>query len=850
MLMKTKLLLTFLLLTATLSLSAQSMTFTVKGVALDSLTRRGEAYATVAITRKSDADNLKSDADGLVTKTDSLVAKSVTDKNGRFNLTLNGESGYVVTVSALGCAAISRDFTCKQGQKTIDAGTFLLAECAQEVSGVEVVARKPLVKADIDKIEYSVEDDPDAQHNTVIEMLRKVPMVTVDGEDNIQVNGSSSFKVYVNGKPNNMMTNNPKEVLKSMPANSIKKIEVITNPGPKYDVEGVGGILNIITVGKGMEGYTATFSAYASNQGSGGGAFATVQVGKFVVSGNLNYRYDYSPSSDLRTTIETTPELADATSSDSRSEWTSRNRGNNYTGSLEASYEIDTLRLVTASFSCWGGNSQTNSDGSFAATSPLTGSSLYSYTPLTHTRSSRYMINGGIDYQRTFSVKDRLLTFSYRVSTMPRDNRSHYTYDDAVAEDEWQDFLQRIENQRTDGHQNTLEHTFQIDYTTPFAQHHKLEAGAKYIYRNNHSEDDRYTQPLLSAQDFAYDEQNSSHYEHRNDIIAAYLGYGLNLKKWSGRLGLRYEHTLQDVKYLVGQGDDFHKNLDDLVPSASIGYKLTDMRNLRLGYNMRIYRPSIYFLNPYLDQSTPSSLSQGNSRLDTEKSHSFSLSFSNFTPKVYLSASLGYSFTNNSIEGVTQLVDDTKITGVQNPTGKKVLYTTYENIGKTKSVQLSGFLNWNITNRMRFTTNAHGSYTNYDNGTDMKNHGWSVFAYGSLQQTLNKDWVLSAIGFYFSPGPTLQGRGNRYYTYGLSATKSFLKKRLTLTASAHNFVKPRMKYSSYTETATFSQHNDSWGTNGRFSLSVSYRIGELKASVRKAERSIENDDVKSNGSGK
>lgn len=99
------------------------------------------------------------------------------------------------------------------------------------------MALKPLVKAEIDKISYSVKDDPDAQTNTALEMLRKVPMVTVDGEDNIQLNGSSSFKVYVNGKPNTLMSNNPKEVLRSLPASSIKSIEVITDPGAKYDAE-------------------------------------------------------------------------------------------------------------------------------------------------------------------------------------------------------------------------------------------------------------------------------------------------------------------------------------------------------------------------------------------------------------------------------------------------------------------------------------------------------------------------------------------------------------------------------------------------------------------------------------
>lgn len=140
-------------------------------------------------------------------------------------------------------------------------------------------------------------------------MLRKVPLVTVDGEDNIQVNGSSSFKVYVNGKPNNMMSNNPTEVLKSMPANSIKHIEVITNPGPKYDAEGVGGILNIVTVGSGLEGYTATFSANVSNRGAGGGAFGTIKSGKLTVSARYNYNYNDQPRNYSSGSQHVTPKL-------------------------------------------------------------------------------------------------------------------------------------------------------------------------------------------------------------------------------------------------------------------------------------------------------------------------------------------------------------------------------------------------------------------------------------------------------------------------------------------------------------------------------------------------------------
>ena len=142
-----------------------------------------------------------------------------------------------------------------------------------------------------------MQDDPDSKSNSVLEMLRKVPLVTVDGEDNIKVNGSSSFKIHVNGKPNNMMSNNPKEVLKSMPANTIKYIEVITSPGAKYDAEGIGGILNIVTVGSGFEGYTATFRGNANNNGVGAGTYAMVKQGKLTVSANYNYNYNNSPRS-------------------------------------------------------------------------------------------------------------------------------------------------------------------------------------------------------------------------------------------------------------------------------------------------------------------------------------------------------------------------------------------------------------------------------------------------------------------------------------------------------------------------------------------------------------------------
>ena len=829
---KCSLLLIMLVVSSLVAAQNAAPTFQIKGVLLDSLTQEGEPYATIKIVKKEAPAN--------------ALKMLVTDMKGKFQEKVPGTGNFVMTISSIGRNTIVKDFTVKAGEKLVDFGTLYITDASNELGQVEVVAQKPLVKADIDKIEYNVQDDPDSKSNSVLEMLRKVPLVTVDGEDNIKVNGSSSFKVYVNGKPNNMMSNNPTEVLKSMPANSIKHIEVITNPGPKYDAEGVGGILNIVTVGSGLEGYTATFSGNVSNMGAGGGLFGTVKSGKLTVSARYNYNYNDRPRSYSGGNRRTVGDVTEG-SSDLDYDGSSKGHGNFQSGSMEASYEIDTLRLVSMSFGLWGGGNNSTSINNTLATAPGTSNELYRYVSDGRSKSSWYSIDGGVDYQRMFHVKDRMFTLSYKINTSPQTSDSYSTYNDMHAATDWEDFLKRLYDLNNDGSQNTTEHTFQADYTTPIGKIHTLEAGAKYILRDNSSEADRYERQIGTTGDYVLDEEHSSHYKHQNDILAAYMGYGLRVKKISGRLGVRYEHTKQEVKYLLGRGDDFNKNFDDVVPSASIGYKLTDMSNLRFGYNMRIYRPGIWYLNPYLNDSNPTNISQGNSHLDSEKSHSFNLSYSNFTQKFNINLSARYSFTNNSIEQVTEQVKDTEIEGLQNPTGKEVLYSTYQNIGKSRNASLSGYVNWNATSNTRIYANLYGNYTYMEGANGLKNDGWNLFAYGGAQQSLPHDWRISLNIYGQTPWIMLQGKGSSFFDYGLSVNKSFLNKRLTLSAFASNFFKKYTSPTSSIEGVGFTQ--DSWNryTRQRFGVSVSYRIGELKASVKKAARTISNDDVKGGG---
>lgn len=783
-----------------------AMSYTIKGVLLDSLTLEGEPYATIRIVKKEAPAK--------------PVKLAVTDTNGKFQEQISGSGDYVMSITSIGKSTVVKEFTLKPENKTMDFGNLYVKDDANELAAVEVVAQKPLVKVDIDKIEYNIEDDPDSKTNSLLEMLRKVPLVTVDGEDNIQVNGSSSFKVHVNGKPNNMMSNNPTEVLKSMPANTIKHIEVITNPGAKYDAEGVGGILNIVTIGGGFEGYTVTLSGNVSNMGGGGSAYGTVQKGKLTVTGNYAYNYNDRPRSYTNSEKTFTDEPEKELSKSS-----SKNTGNFQHGNLEASYEIDTLRLVTLGFGMYGSGSDYNNNG--LTDMPKN----YFYRSLGKGDNSWYSIRGNIDYQRLFSLKGRMLTFSYRINTQPETNDGKTWYEDKIISERWLEII-KLNDQRSDGKTNTTEHTFQADYVTPIGKLHTIETGLKYIIRNNTSDTKYYN--IDDAGKEVFDKGRSVDYEHLNDILAAYAGYNLRYKALQGKVGLRYERTMLTIK---NDGiKDVDRNYDDIVPSASIGLKIKDTQNIRVGYNMRIWRPSIWYLNPYRNESNPTSVSYGNPDLETEKSHAFNLSYSSFTSKFNVNLSLRHSFNNNSIERYS----------FRDENG--IINNTYENIGKSRNTGLSAYINWNASPKTRIYINANGGYSVYRSPKQgIRNDGWDLFAYGGIQHTFPHEIRVSLNLMGATPRTSLQGKYQGFTNYGLNVNKSFLNKRLTISAFANNIFSEYRKGKSTTEAANFKITTNNEWPQRRFGISVSYRIGELKAQVKKAARTISNDDVKGGG---
>ena len=760
----------------------------------------------------------------MTERPEKVVKAVVTNAEGVFEVKVARPGQYLVAFSSIGKQNLFRKIAFDNQHRSIDLGKINIQDNSKMLGGVNIVAQRTLVKADIDKLSYNVEEDPDAKSNTVLEMLRKVPLVSVDGEDQIQVNGSGSFKVHVDGKPNSLMSNNPSDVLKSIPATSIKYIEVITEPGAKYDAEGVGGILNIVTVGTQIEGYNVTIGAKVHNKGIGGNGYGTVQLGKFTVSGNYSYNYNDSPKGYNSSGRE---DFTSIRNKYLNTDGWSDSKGNYQYGNLNASYEFNPANLLTLSASMYGGSRRTHRYSS-TQMRDADWNPVYNYDSHNHSKGNHHNINTSLDYQHSFKTPGEYLTLSYRFDHSPMGNETSTDYlnVDSVPFS--------LRNQYYDNDSHTSEHTTQVDYVNPLNKYNYVDAGFKYIYRSNKS-DAVYLdeQPDGTMQE---DLSQSSHFDQGQHIWAAYADYQLKWKKLGIKLGARYEHSSMDVEYKLTPERNFEAHFNDIVPTANVAYMFSPGSSLRANYNLRINRPSIWYLNPFRDNSNPTSVSYGNPNLDTEKSHTMGLTYSAFSAAFSANVSLNYMFTDNGIEQYSFMNDG-------------IMETTYANAGKKQNTKLSLWVNWNPGKLTRLSLNADGNYSDFkSNLLNTSNSGFSGSLYANLQQTLPWKLRLSAYGGGGSPSVSLQGDGNSYYFYGLSLNRSFLKEdRLNVTINGGNLFNKYKTYKSEVITDTFRSWSRGKHHSMRFGINVSWRLGDLKTKVKETVRTINNDDVKAGG---
>lgn len=796
-----------LLMVATIVLGQET---TVKGVLMDKGLGESEPYATIRVFKHG--------------KTDNPVAMFLTDGEGRFKQEVKGEGSFDLVISSIGKEEIKKSIVLGKA-KVLDLDTLYLVESASALKGVEVVAQKPLVKMEVDKMSYDVSEDTDAKSATVLDMLRKVPMVTVDGQDNISVNGSSSFKVYVDGKPNVMFSSNPSMVFKNMPASVVKNIEVITNPGAKYDAEGAAGVLNIVMnktnlqAQESLNGYNGSVRVSAGNKSLGGGVYLSGQQGKFSYSANVNENY----STPGTTKVEIEQENGDGkilTHSETKTKLP-------FTmGNVSLGYELDSVSNMSATFSLTRMNMK--NDGS--TTTTMSGGNYgntFGYGSDLNMKNVRTSFSGTLDYQRFFNKeRTQWVAFTYQLSLIPSENKQRSRFN--TGSTSFVDLTDRYSL----GKERTTDHTFQVDYTMPMGVGQTLNLGTKVMTRRATSDAKYYLQDV-------YDITSSMDYVYKNTILAGYSEYEGKWGKIGTKAGLRYEHTWQDVEYRLGNGTDFKKDYGSLVPSGSLSYAFSPTSNLGLTYNMRISRPGISYLNPYVDKSDPTSLSYGNTNLDVEKSHNISLVYNMFTPKLMLNVNMHHNFTDNAIEQYS-FFDNT------------LLNTTYGNIVKRHQTGANVYANWLATKSTRLFVNGSVNYLDIrSNALSAGNSGWMTSTMVGLQQTLPWNMKMGAYLINSTKSYSLQGWTSGFNLVTANLSKAFFDDKLNIGISGLVGLSEggRLKMESYSEGKQFLSHQTIKVPIGSVSLNVTYTFGNTKKQMKQHVSRIQNDYIEQKSQG-
>lgn len=745
---------------------------------------------------------------------------------------------FVTAATAVGQTESPQNVT----EQTAIETDSIIGSMYDELDELVVTGVRPVVTTDGATTTYNVDDDPGASGVTLLDLLRKVPMVSVDAEDNIRLKGEGNYKILVNGKEDPTLSANASQIFKMMPANAVSKVEVITEPGAKYDAEGTGGIINLITIrNQSQDGYTLGAQAYFNNRMAGGSVNGRVKHRNVTIGANVDYANGmYSPMKQWNDekTLYLDPATGEGTQFMIRDN--SQKTAFNYIGgglkfsweptandllSLDASFNRVSGQLKDVSEKIYLTEAIKNPDGEWVPGNTLWSTNSDLWAGMTNLSSSALF-----SYQHNFPGNRHFLTLSYQFSF----GHNSLDSDTRVLESTNTPIIHFTRNSTLN---ISREHTAQIDYTNDFnSEHHLLETGAKAIFRHNSAEGVMSTGENETS--LVEDPYNRSDLTQIQDIAALYASYTGIFGNVNTKAGLRYEHTRMGNRYHIGEMSDFTRELNDLVPNAAVSYSFGPAQNLRLAYQMRISRPTIEQVNPYMLSVSNYMNQQGNPDLKSEHSNNVSLTYSQFGGVVGGNVGLEYTQVDNSI--TSYLVAD-----------GETLIRTYANLGKKRSAALNGFLNWTIIPRMSLGLNARVEYIDMrSKSPDYKNHGWQGNFGANWSYMLLSGWNFSAYGGTGTRMLNLQGYTSSWHYYGLAVNKQLLKDRsLTVGINANNFLEGSQKYVMHFNTHDTRSHSVNRTRSWNVGINVSWTFGNLKQDVKQASATIVNDDQSTTSGG-
>ncbi len=799
--------------TAALAQTTTQM-LTVKGMVIDSNANKPLGYVTVTL---QDATTKQSVKAGLSKDDGTFELKAAIGKTYQLALVSIGYKSKVINITGAG--------------PVIDLGKILIGVSSNQLNEVSVTAAKPIMAQEVDRISYNVQADPESKALDALDMMRKVPLLAVDANDNITLKGSGNYKILINGKESAMMAKDPSDVLKAMPADNIEKIEVITTPPAKYDAEGLSGIINIITKKNADQGYNASISGrYNSVFGPGLYGHTSLKEGKFGFSAfiGVNHNSGYNAGSGNTENIyggQSTTQTGYG-----------RNQNHNLFGNAELSYEIDSLNLLTGSFETFNGH-DTQVSNQFSNTTNFDGSVAQQYEQASAGNSTFGGMDATINYQIGFKRnKDQLLTLSYKFSYSPNTQ-----YNNDVFTQRFNDYQSEQPNFFQNNTAGERSHTIQVDYAEPFKTI-TLEAGAKAILRSDYS---NFQQSDLDSATNIYSNNPlyTNDFNYQQDVYSLYNSYQLKMDKWTGKAGLRLEHTSIDADFESANAN-VDQSYNNLIPSISI-QRSFKTSSINLGFTQRIQRPGIYQLNPFVDDSNPKFISTGNPNLRPELNNTFELNYSNFSTNSF-TAGLSYQFSNNSIQNVSSL----KVDSGANNTRDTVTSTTYENLGSNRTLGFNVNTNLTLTKQFSISLNGfvskvwlRGTY----NGEFYQNSGITGNAFANAGYKFDSGYRIGIDAGFFSGNVNLQGKTSNFIYNSLVITKEFLNKKATISLVAND---PEMKYQNYTSTTNTPQYYQySYNQNPyrTFAIRFSYKFGKLNSEIKRNQHGINNDDSKGGG---
>ncbi|MGE0771559.1 MAG: TonB-dependent receptor [Cyclobacteriaceae bacterium] len=792
----------------------------ISGTIVDSSNNQPVEFATVALNDP---------------ETGKPVDGTIADDKGKFSIKGIENGSYVVSISFIGFETIKRTIGITDGNDNIELGTILFTPSVQVLQEITVEGQKALIEERIDRTIYNAENDLSARGGDAADVLRKVPLLSVDLDGNVSLRGSENIRVLINNRPSTITAGSVADALKQIPADDIKSVEVITSPSAKYDAEGTTGIINIITKKNVLEGATLNVNGSAGNRGSNLGLRGGYKQGKVGLSLGGWGRYGYNTLGNFENT-QSTGDRVTIQGADTRSNYLRAN----YT--LGFDYDFNEKNYITSSVRLGARGSKDYQDrllGETFNSGILTTSTLRDV--FSDNRSNSVDVN--LNYTHLYDKKDK----EWSLLGM-------YSLDDGTNDFEniiLNPDLSTNSRLRNDNGNINEEFAIQSDFQTPINNNQLVEVGGKQTLRNVSSDYRYFTATGNDPYVLSSDQNLSNVFNYQQNVSAGYLSYTLNLKNYGFKAGGRYEYTTIDAFFQDEQNIEI-PSYGAFVPSANISRKLKNNNMIKAAYNRRIQRPSIRFLNPNVQAANPLNITIGNPTLDPEFTDNYELSYSTFIKGTSLNFTGFARNTNNAIQRVSGPI----------AAGSDTLLTTFQNIGVENAYGMSINTNIMVGKKLMINGGTEVFYTTLTNNLadpnlTASNEGWVISGRLFGSYNLGKDWSAQFFSFARGRRVTLQGYQGGFGMYSLAFAKNLPNKRGSIGFGVENFLNPNITIKGETitkslsptgEYVTLAQQSEVVRQNLNVKVTLSLRFGKIEGSngggSRRSRRSISNDDLK------